>query len=464
GLVERATGESDLPLEPYFIYDSRLSDTSQHGALWLGGPYTSEGGWTPVIGEMVSNNPDDTDGSPLPRKIFISIRVPHKPRGSLDGSDGLCRTWDDEINSIVMPTGELVLAPDSAGVPVPGTSTHRLHQEIDLEVFYFSNPDDLTENCDREGPDFGIEPFHEVLGATLHWSVPVTDASGVWRVMVVWDDEAAGRWRPLELAYDAISGHWTGSLPVAGHDQITYVLQAVDQRGNVSWKELIAPIPPSGIPLGLVDTIDVEVTPGSADLGVMLNAAPNPVAAGDPLSVTVQVFNQGPDPASGLAAALSLPSDAIYVLGGGPSWSCDLAGSDLTCDGGTLEPGLMSQLDVLLLAPGTGGPRDLSACASAAEDDPELANDCADVSVLIVDDAMTDLAIVKSDGDGDLIPGAELTYSITVSNRGPNPAYGAIVEDVFPPELLDVTWACVATVDSSCTASGSGNILDTVDV
>ena len=36
GLVERGTGETDLPIQPYFVYDSRLSGTSQHGALWLG--------------------------------------------------------------------------------------------------------------------------------------------------------------------------------------------------------------------------------------------------------------------------------------------------------------------------------------------------------------------------------------------------------------------------------------------
>ncbi len=263
GLVERATGESDWPHEPYFIYDSRLSGTSQHGVIWLGGPYVSESGWTPVIGEMVSNNPEDVGKGELPRKILISPRAPRKPRRSLDGGDD-CRTWDEEINSVVVPTGDVVLGDE------PGTSTHRLHQEVGLEVFYFNNPDTPGENCDRDGPEFGSEPFHELRGATLHWSVPVTDASGMWRVVAVWDDEASERWRPVELQYDAISGTWTGSLPVAGAEQITYVLQAVDERGNVTWKELVVPPPPSGIPLDLPDTIEVDVTPGSADLEVTL--------------------------------------------------------------------------------------------------------------------------------------------------------------------------------------------------
>ncbi len=189
------------------------------------------------------------------------------------------------------------------------------------------------------------------------------------------------------------------------------------------------------------------------------------VLADESLSVTVEVTNSGPDPASGLTVDLTLPSDAIYVLGGGPGRSCELSGSDLACEGGTLEAGLTSQVDVLLLAPRTGGAYGLSACASAAEEDPDPGNDCADAGVVVIDDSMTDLTIVKIADGVDPTPGTQISYLITVSNQWPNnPAYGALVEDIFPPELRDVTWTCVASLGSSCTASGPGNILDTVEL
>ena len=54
GLVERSTGSGDLPVQPYFIYDSRLSGTSQHGVLWMGGLYDEEHDWIPVFGELHS--------------------------------------------------------------------------------------------------------------------------------------------------------------------------------------------------------------------------------------------------------------------------------------------------------------------------------------------------------------------------------------------------------------------------
>ncbi|MCP4660482.1 MAG: hypothetical protein GY856_34200, partial [bacterium] len=61
GLVERGTGETDLPIQPYFIYDSRFSGTSQHGVLWKGGVYEQENGWVPVIAELMSNGGNGTN-------------------------------------------------------------------------------------------------------------------------------------------------------------------------------------------------------------------------------------------------------------------------------------------------------------------------------------------------------------------------------------------------------------------
>ena len=461
GLVERASGESDLPLEPYFVYDSRLSGTSQHGALWLGSSYVTESGWTPVIGEMVTSNPVDTPLDPLPPRLFLSPRVSRKPRAVLDDGEGLCYGHDDELNSLVVPTGELVPDPDTPDAPQ--SAVHRLYEKVDLEILYFDNPDNPSENCDREGPDFGNGPFHELRGAELSFSVPASDPSGVWRLVVVWDDDEAGRWRPLELDYDAVSDTWTGSLDVAGRQGIVYVLQAVDKRGNVSWKQLVAPVPASGIPLGLADAVQVEVLPGSADLTVDFAVSPELVVTNERLDATVRAVNRGPGPASRLTADLVLPADFLYI-GADANWYCELSGRLLSCDGSNLEAGQTSQLDVLLRAPGTGGSRSLSACVSAAESDPDSSNNCAGVDVVVVDESMTDLAVSVQVSDVDLTPGAPIIYSITVSNLGPNPADDALVEDVFPPELRDVTWTCAASVGSSCSPSGTGSILDRVDV
>jgi uncharacterized repeat protein (TIGR01451 family) len=75
-----------------------------------------------------------------------------------------------------------------------------------------------------------------------------------------------------------------------------------------------------------------------------------------------------------------------------------------------------------------------------------------------------DLGVTKTDGQTTAVPGQPVTYTIVVSNAGPDPVVGATVTDVVPAALLAATWTCVATLGSSCTAGGSGSINDIVNL
>jgi uncharacterized repeat protein (TIGR01451 family) len=76
-----------------------------------------------------------------------------------------------------------------------------------------------------------------------------------------------------------------------------------------------------------------------------------------------------------------------------------------------------------------------------------------------------DLSVAKSDGQAMVGAGNSLTYTITVTNGGPNPVTGATVTDTFPASLSGVTWTCTAASGSSCgSASGSGSINQTVNL
>jgi len=79
-----------------------------------------------------------------------------------------------------------------------------------------------------------------------------------------------------------------------------------------------------------------------------------------------------------------------------------------------------------------------------------------------VDTNLADLAITKDDGVTTYTPGSPVTYTITVTNNGPNLADGATVTDTFPAEITSASWTCAATGAASCTASGTGNITDTL--
>ncbi|RPI52609.1 MAG: DUF11 domain-containing protein, partial [Acidobacteria bacterium] len=76
-----------------------------------------------------------------------------------------------------------------------------------------------------------------------------------------------------------------------------------------------------------------------------------------------------------------------------------------------------------------------------------------------------DLAITKDDFVTKVNLGDPITYVIQASNFGPDGVTGAMVTDLMPGQLANVTWTCSATVGASCGgASGSGSIVDFVNL
>ena len=59
-----------------------------------------------------------------------------------------------------------------------------------------------------------------------------------------------------------------------------------------------------------------------------------------------------------------------------------------------------------------------------------------------------------------LLPGSVTTYTIAVTNQGPNAVTGATLTDTAPQGLTFGNWTCVATAGSSCVAGGAGNLVD----
>jgi len=75
------------------------------------------------------------------------------------------------------------------------------------------------------------------------------------------------------------------------------------------------------------------------------------------------------------------------------------------------------------------------------------------------------LQIVVTDGLSALTWGSPVRYTVTVTNSGPLPVFGAKVTDVFPPELTGITWTCAAAGGGTCgMGSGSGNINATLNL
>jgi uncharacterized repeat protein (TIGR01451 family) len=87
-----------------------------------------------------------------------------------------------------------------------------------------------------------------------------------------------------------------------------------------------------------------------------------------------------------------------------------------------------------------------------------------------------DTGAVRPPDGGDVTPLADLavskeyevffisnvTFTVAARNLGPESADGAVVTDVLPATITGTTWSCVAAGGASCTASGTGDVSDTL--
>jgi uncharacterized repeat protein (TIGR01451 family) len=87
-----------------------------------------------------------------------------------------------------------------------------------------------------------------------------------------------------------------------------------------------------------------------------------------------------------------------------------------------------------------------------------------DVTVTACRPLSADLSITKDDGVTSVTPNQNITYTITASNAGGDPVTAATVADTFPANINCPTWTCSGAGGGTCTAAGSGNINDTVNL
>ena len=64
---------------------------------------------------------------------------------------------------------------------------------------------------------------------------------------------------------------------------------------------------------------------------------------------------------------------------------------------------------------------------------------------IVNDDFVADLSITKNDCLAAAVPGTELTYTVVVANDGPCDVWGANVRDLFPSQLLNVSYSSTVT-------------------
>jgi uncharacterized repeat protein (TIGR01451 family) len=222
------------------------------------------------------------------------------------------------------------------------------------------------------------------------------------------------------------------------------------------------------LPLGADTLLELSgCTDGcSADLAVTKTDGVSTAVPGGSVTYTITASNAGSSPALSATVADTFPASltCTWTCVGAGGGTCTAAGSGNINDTVNLPVGgSVTYTASCTIAPGATGTLSNTATVAAPADvtDPSPANNSATDSDTLTPQA--DLAIAKTDGVATAVPGGSVTYTITASNAGPSNATNATVADTFPASLT-CTWTCVGAGGGTCTAAGSGNINNTVNL
>jgi uncharacterized repeat protein (TIGR01451 family) len=169
-----------------------------------------------------------------------------------------------------------------------------------------------------------------------------------------------------------------------------------------------------------------------ADLSIV-KTGPASVARGASVTYTIVVANAGPSNAASVQVADATPAGLTFISNAG---DCTTA---FPCSLGTLAPGATRTITTTFsVASGYSGPSPFTntATVSSAATDPVPANNSSGAQTTVTSQA--DLSIVKT-GPASVARGANVTYTIVVTNAGPAAAGSVQVADPTPAGLTFIS-------------------------
>jgi hypothetical protein len=204
------------PLQPLFWDDLTSWSGPAHGVVLLSAAFQDQAGFDPVIAaggylqaSTPSNEPEFSYPGPYPE-------LPHhiNARNTLD---------DRHEETFVFSVGQF----DST------TNVERIYNAVSIDVYHSPTADDAP-------PQLGA-PVYLEIGNQIRVTVPVSDTSGVLRVVATYTtgggSDGHGTWQSVELAPET-DNQWGGTLPITA--PAWFFVQAVDVAGNVAASPMLA--------------------------------------------------------------------------------------------------------------------------------------------------------------------------------------------------------------------------------
>jgi uncharacterized repeat protein (TIGR01451 family) len=217
-----------------------------------------------------------------------------------------------------------------------------------------------------------------------------------------------------------------------------------------------------------VGTIKNDDMSANADLTITKTASSAVVLPGNNITYTITVTNNGADPASNGQWTDAPPANTVFQSMNAPpaGWMCvtpdvNSAGT-ITCTVPSLAVGAPASFTLTLkVNAGTTFGAAISNTAQVTSDtaDNNSGNNSATSTVYAVDPNSADLQVTEIDSPDPVDVGSSLTYTIVLTNNGPQPAGSPSLVDNLPAAVSfqsltpPANWTC-----STPSAGGSGQI------
>jgi len=210
-------------------------------------------------------------------------------------------------------------------------------------------------------------------------------------------------------------------------------------------------------------TVITSVTLASlSDDAVTNSASPNPVIAGNNITYTQVVTNNGPAASPNITLTENLPANTTFVSASGPAlWTCS-GTTTITCSALTLGIGASATITVVVqvAAATLSGTviTDFVSVASGVED-PNTTNNTATANVTVATAGQADLAVTSSASPNPVLDFNNITYTQTLINNGPItvPASDNVqVTDAIPTNTTFVSFTNPNAALWTCTTPAVG--------
>src|SRR5438552_8847183 len=177
------------------------------------------------------------------------------------------------------------------------------------------------------------------------------------------------------------------------------------------------------------------------DLSVAMVASAEPVVVGSNVTYTIQINNNGRSPFTGVTNIVQIPNNApiISLSSTAGNISTNTPGQIILNIGNMTNNASITETIVL----GTASPGTMTNIATVSSLETPSLEPNTDNNVSTVISTVQGIADVRvssiSGAPNPVIVGSNLTYTITVANKGPWPATSVVLTDALPASLMFVS-------------------------